>query len=276
MDIKSLERKANELRIDLIKMLAHAKTGHSGSPLGTADMFAALYFGGLMKYDPKQPGWKGRDYFVLSNGHICPIFYVTLAHAGYFPKSELETLRQLNSILQGHPHRQDTPGVEVSAGSLGQGISVAVGMALGLKADGKPNRVICMMGDGELEEGSCWEAFMSAARYKLDNLTVIVDRNFLQIDGGTEEVSCLEDLDARFKAFQWNTFLCDGNNITDFINAFEKARTVKGNPRVIIARTIMGKGVSFMEDNHLWHGKAPNEREAKIALEELGGNNHVK
>jgi len=271
MNVKVLEKKANELRIDLIKMLANAKSGHTGGPMGTADIFAALYFGGLMKYNPRNPGWEGRDYFILSNGHICPIFYVALAHAGYFPKKELKTLRQIGTMLQGHPHRLDTPGVEVSAGSLGQGISVAVGVALGLKADRRPNRVICMMGDGELEEGSCWEAFMAASSYKLDNITVIIDRNFLQIDGNTEDVSCLEDLGKRLEAFQFKVFRCDGNDISDFMEAFQRAQIVRGKPRVIIARTIMGKGVSFMEDDYHWHGKPPNSEEAKLALQELGG-----
>jgi len=269
MTIKELEKTAVEMRIDLIKMLANAKSGHSGGTLGTADLFTALFFGGLMKYDPKNPQWEERDRFVLSNGHICPILYASLARAGFFPMDELKTLRQLGTMLQGHPHRLDTPGVEVSAGSLGQGISVAVGMAIGLKSDGKPNKVICMMGDGELEEGSCWEAFMCASRYKLDNLTVIVDRNFLQIDGHTEDVSCLEELDIRFQGFGFDVFRCDGHNIEEFIETFKKAQKTRGKPRVIIVRTIMGKGVSFMEDNHEWHGKPPNEEQAKIALEEL-------
>ncbi|MCD4785852.1 MAG: transketolase [Candidatus Eremiobacteraeota bacterium] len=269
MKKKELKKKAVEMRIDLIKMLAHAKSGHSGSPLGTADMFTALYFGGLMKYDPENPQWEERDRFVLSNGHVCPILYVALANAGFFPVEELKTLRQIGTRLQGHPHRLDTPGVEVSAGSLGQGISVAVGMAMGLKSDGNPNNVICMMGDGELEEGSCWEAFMIASRYKLDNLTVIIDRNFLQIDGRTEDVSCLERLGGKLKAFGLEVFRCDGNNIGDFIETFNKAGDVKGKTSVIIARTIMGKGVSFMEDNHEWHGKPPNKEQAEIALGEL-------
>ena len=271
METATMEKTANDMRIDLIKMLAYVGTGHTGGPMGTADMFAALYPGKLLKFDPKDPKWDERDYFVLSNGHICPILYVALAHAGFYPIEELKTLRQLGTRLQGHPHRFDTPGVEVSAGSLGQGISVAVGMAMGLKADKKPNPVICMMGDGELEEGSCWEAFMAASRYKLDNLMVIVDRNFLQIDGMTEDVSCLEDLKARFEAFQWEVLSCDGNNIADFVETYNKAKKVKGKPAVIIARTIMGKGVSFMEDDYHWHGKPPTKEEAEKALEELGG-----
>lgn len=271
MDISALEKKAKDIRIDLINMLAKTGSGHTGGPMGTADMFTALYFGDLMKYDPKNPGWEGRDYFVLSNGHICPILYVALAHAGFFPKEELMTLRKLGTRLQGHPHRLDTPGVEVSAGSLGQGISVACGMAMALKADKKPNRVICMMGDGELEEGSCWEAFMSAVSYGLDNLTVIVDRNFLQIDGHTEDVSSLEVLDERFASFRFNVFTCDGNNIADFIDTFRKSQVKNGRPSVIIARTVMGKGVSFMEDDYHWHGKSPSLDEAEKALNELAG-----
>jgi transketolase len=272
MDISILEKKANEIRIDLIKMLEKAGSGHTGGPLGMTDVFTALYFGGLVKYDSLDPKWEERDRVVLSNGHICPILYVALAHAGYFPKEELSTLRQLGSMLQGHPHRLDTPGVELSSGSLGQGISAAVGMAMGLKADKKPNRVVCLMGDGELEEGSCWEAFMTASRYGLDNLVVIVDRNYLQIDGHTENISCLEDLDKRFEAFQFNVFRCDGNNIEEFIKTFNKASSVKGKPSVILARTFMGQGVSFMKDNHIWHGKPPNKQEAELALKELGGN----
>jgi transketolase len=271
METEELRSRACLIRADLIKMLAGAGSGHTGGPMGTADMFTALYFGGLLKYDPKNPSWPERDYFVLSNGHICPILYVTLAHAGFFPVEELSTLRRLGTRLQGHPHRLDTPGVEVSAGSLGQGISVAVGMAMGLKSDGKPNQVVCMTGDGELEEGSCWEAFMAAARYALDNLTVIVDRNYLQIDGHTDlYVSSLDPLDEKFRAFNFDTYACDGNDMADFIDTFHKARAARGKPRVIIARTVMGKGVSFMEDDHAWHGKPPNAQEAELALQELG------
>ncbi len=271
MTIKEMEKKAKQLRIDLIRMLAHVGTGHTGGPMGTADMFAALYPGRLLKFDPLNPQWEGRDYFVLSNGHICPILYVALAHGGFFPVDELKTLRQLNTRLQGHPHRLDTPGVEVSAGSLGQGISVAVGMAMGLKADGKANRVICMMGDGELEEGSCWEAFLSSARYGLDNLTVIVDRNYLQIDGHTDlYVSSLDPLNEKFRSFNFEVFTCDGNNMADFVGTFKKAVEFTGRPAVIIARTVMGRGVSFMEDDHEWHGKPPSREEAELALKELG------
>lgn len=271
MDVSQLEEKARLLRIDLIKMLAEAGSGHTGGPMGTADMFAALYLGGLLKYDPKNPQWNERDYFVLSNGHICPILYVALAHAGFFPLDELRTLRRINSRLQGHPHRLDTPGVELSAGSLGQGISVAVGMAMGLKSDGKPNRVVCMMGDGELEEGSCWEAFLTAARYHLDNLTVIIDRNYLQIDGHTDlYVSSIAPLDEKLRAFNFEVHTCDGNNMKDFIETFGKTAVKNGRPKVIIARTIMGKGVSFMEDDHEWHGKPPKPAEAELALKELG------
>ena len=271
MEIKELEKLANVLRVDLIKMLDHVGTGHTGGPMGTADIFAALYPGGLLKIDPKNPDWEDRDYFVLSSGHICPIFYVALAHAGFFPVEELDTLRQLNTRLQGHPHRLDTPGVEVSAGSLGQGISVATGMAMGLKSDNKSNRVICMMGDGELEEGSCWEAFMAAARYGLDNLTVIVDRNYLQIDGHTDlYVSSLDPLDEKFRAFNFQVFTCNGNDMGDFVKTYNQAVKSRGKPKVILARTIMGKGVSFMEDDHNWHGKPPSHEEAKLALEELG------
>ncbi|MCE1248579.1 MAG: transketolase [Firmicutes bacterium] len=271
MDIQNLKHKATELRIDLIKMLEKAGSGHTGGPLGMADIFTALYFGGLVKYDAKNPKWEERDRIVLSNGHICPILYVALAHADFFPKEALSTLRQLGTMLQGHPHRLDTPGVEISSGSLGQGISAAAGMALGFKSDKKPNKVICLMGDGELEEGSCWEAFMTASRYKLDNLIVIVDRNYLQIDGHTEDVSCLEDLDKRFEAFQFNVFRCDGNNMEEFIKTFEKASKPNGKPSVILARTFMGQGVSFMKDDHSWHGKPPNKQEAELALKELGG-----
>ncbi|MFP4499169.1 MAG: transketolase [Vulcanimicrobiota bacterium] len=272
MDVNHLKQKANELRIDLIKMLAHVGTGHTGGPMGTADMFAALYSGKLLKFDPQNPHWPQRDFFVLSNGHICPILYVALAHAGFFPIEELKTLRQLNTRLQGHPHRLDTPGVELSAGSLGQGIGAAMGMALGLKSDNKPNKVVCMMGDGELEEGSCWEAFMAAARYKLDNLYVIIDRNYLQIDGHTDlYVSSLDPLDEKFRSFNFEVFKCDGNDIEDFTETFREAEKSKGKPKVIIARTVMGKGVSFMEDDHSWHGKPPKPEEAEKALAELGG-----
>jgi len=266
IDLKKL---ANNIRQDIIKMLVEAKSGHSAGPLGMADVFVALYFGGVLKYNPQKPDWDGRDYVVLSNAHICPVLYATMAHAGYFPKEELMTLRKFKSRLQGHPHRLDLPGLELSAGSLGQGLSVACGLAYAMRMDQKPNWIWCFMGDGELDEGSIWEAVMWAGKNKLFNLTGIVDRNNIQIDGHTEEVMPLEPLRDKFEAFGWHVQEVDGHNIEEIIDALNLSKKIYEKPSVIIAHTMPGCGVDFMEWKPEWHGKPPNTEEGKKALEQL-------
>jgi transketolase len=262
---------ARQIRRDVIKMLMISKSGHSGGPLGLADIFASLYFN-LMKVDPAKPAWDGRDYFFLSAGHLCPVWYATLARRGYFPISELDTLRKINGRLQGHPapaYTHGVPGVEIASGALGQGLSVAVGCALGLRLDKKPNRVYILTGDGELDEGQIWEALMTAAHHKVDNLIAIVDRNHCQIDNRTEKVMELEPLADKWKSFGWNVLECNGNDIAQFIAAVQQAQALKGKPAVVIAHTFMGKGVSFMEDDYKWHGVPPSEDQGKQALSEL-------
>lgn len=268
MEIANLEAKAKELRRHIICMLAEAGSGHPGGSLSAADLMTALYYE-EMKGNPQNPAWEERDYFVLSKGHAAPALYGVLAMKGYFPLEDLQTLRKLGSHLQGHPCRLKTPGVEASTGSLGQGISVAAGIAKGLKIDGKSNRVYTIVGDGECEEGQVWEAAMFAAHYQLDNLLVIVDRNRLQIDGRTSDVLNPEPLIDKFAAFGCAVQEIDGHSMAEILVAFDKARECKGKPSVIIANTIKGKGVSFMEDQAGWHGAAPNAEEAAQALAEL-------
>lgn len=259
---------ANTIRQDIIKMLVEAGSGHSAGPLGTADIFTALYFK-VMNHNPHKPDWKDRDWFILSNGHICPVWYATLARAGYFPVKELLSLRKLGTRLQGHPHRNSAPGIENTAGPLGQGISIAAGIALGAKMDKKKFKVYCSMGDGELDEGQPWEAFMFATAKKLDNLIVVVDRNYIQIDGNTEEVMPLDPLENKFKSFGFNVITINGNNMAEVLNGFIKAKKNKGKPTAIIANTIPGKGVSYMEGKYEWHGKPPTKEQGEIALSEL-------
>ncbi len=266
--IKKLKLLANAIRQDTIKSLLEAGSGHSGGPLGMADVFTALYFS-VLNHDPKNPKWDKRDRLVLSNGHICPVRYVAMAHAGYFPREELKTLRKLNSRLQGHPHNLSLPGLESTSGPLGQGISIAAGMAYAAKMDGKTHRVYCIDSDGELNEGQAWEAFLFAAKNKLSNLTAIIDRNNIQIDGFTEDIMPLEPLREKFEAFGWHVIETDGHNLRHIIDACEESKAVYEKPTCIIAHTIPGKGVSFMEKNFEWHGKPPNADEAKRALEEL-------
>ncbi|MDP3764110.1 MAG: transketolase [bacterium] len=266
--LKQLELKANQIRQDLIKMLLEAGSGHSAGPLGMADIFTALYFH-ILKHDPKHPEWPARDRLILSNGHICPIRYVAMAHAGYFPISELKTLRKLGTRLQGHPHRLSLPGLETTSGPLGSGLSQASGMAMAFKMDNLPNRVYCAMSDGEHDAGQTWEAVMFAAKYKLNNLVGIIDRNNIQIDGYTEDVMPLDDLKAKYESFNWYVLEIDGHNIREFVDACAKAEAIHEKPTVIIARTIPGKGVDFMENKFEWHGKPPNKEEANIALREL-------
>lgn len=269
MTIKQLEKKANEIRQDIIKMLEEAGSGHSAGPLGMTDVFTALYFK-ILKHDPKDPEWDERDVVVLSNGHITPVRYATMAHAGYFPKKELATLRKYGSRLQGHPERVKLPGLETTSGPLGSGLSQASGMALTLKLDNNHNRwIYCLMGDGELDEGNVWEAAMFAAKNHLYNLTAIIDRNNIQIDGLTETVMPLEDLKEKWRAFGWHVLEVDGHNIEDIIAACNMAKAIVEKPVVIIAHTIPGKGVDFMEFDYHWHGAPPNHEQAKKALHEL-------
>lgn len=265
---QNLTRTALRVRQDILDETHAAKSGHPGGSLGSADIFTYLYFK-EMNIDPQNPHKEDRDRFVLSKGHCTPGLYGTLAERGFFPKSDLLTFRQIGSHLQGHPSMRLTPGVDMSTGSLGQGISAACGMALGAKVNGATNRVYSLMGDGELEEGQCWEAFMSAAHFKLDNLCVVIDINGLQIDGPTAEVMCSDPVDKKMDAFGFEVICINGNNFDEIEEAFAKARTVKGKPTAIIAKTTKGKGISFMENKAGWHGKAPNDAEYEAASKEL-------
>lgn len=252
--IKALEMKANDIREDIIRMLEHAGSGHSAGPLGLADIFTALYFD-VMKHDPKNPDWDERDILLLSNGHCVPVRYAAMAEAGYFDKKELLTLRKLGSRLQGHPERTKLPGLETTSGPLGSGLSQAAGMALGLRMNKQSHRhVYVVTGDGELDEGNNWEAIMFAAKYKLNNLTAIVDRNNIQIDGPTDSVMPLEDLKKKWEAFGWHVIEIDGNDIEAVIDACAMAKAITEKPAVIIAYDIPGKGVDFMENDYHWHG----------------------
>lgn len=263
--LKVLEDRAFEIREDIIKMLVEAGSGHSAGPLGMADIFTALYFH-ILVHDPKRPDWKDRDRLILSNGHICPVRYATMAHAGYFPKSWLKTLRKFGSPLQGHPEREKLTGVEATSGPLGSGSSQAVGIAYVGLLDRAKWRVYCVMSDGELEAGQTWEAMLFAGRNKLYNCTFIIDRNNIQIDGPTEEIMPLEPLVQKFEAFGLNVIRCAGNSIPDFVNAVEQAHAMCEKATVIIADTIPGYGVDFMEHDFLWHGKPPTFTEGKEAL----------
>jgi transketolase len=265
---KDLQLKANDIRQDVIEMLLEAKSGHSAGPLGMADVFTALYFN-VMEHDPKKPKWPGRDRLILSCGHICPVLYASMAEAGYFPKEELNTLRKFESRLQGHPHNLSLPGIENSSGPLGQGLSQAVGMALSARLNGQGHRIYCITSDGEQNEGQAWEAMMLAGKYKLSNLTFIMDRNNIQIDGFTEDVMPLEPLRAKYEAFNLHVIEVDGNNIQQVINALQEAKAIYEKPTMIIAHTIPGKGVQFMERKYEWHGMPPNKEQAAQALDEL-------
>jgi len=266
--LKDLELKANQIRQDIIKMLVEAGSGHSAGPLGMADVFTALYFN-VLRYDPKIPNNPNRDRVVLSNGHICPVLYATMAHAGFFPIEELKTLRKLGSRLQGHPHREALPGLDTTSGPLGSGLSQAAGMAYVSQMDDLPWRVYCLTSDGEHDEGNTWEAVMFAGKNKLRKLTAIMDRNNIQIDGITEDVMPLDDIKAKYEAFNWHVIEVDGHNIEAIINAFREAESIFEKPTMIIAHTTPGKGVDFMENDYNWHGKPPTSEEAKKALHEL-------
>jgi len=265
--IKELEEKAKQIRRLIIQMLAKAGSGHPGGSLSAADLITVLFFA-VLRHNPKDPNWPQRDRFHMSKGHCCPLWYAVLAEAGYFSKDKLLTLRQMGSILQGHPDKR-TPGVEVASGSLGQGLSVALGMSLAAKIDKKDYRVYCLMGDGEIQEGNIWEAAMAASHYKCDSLCGIVDYNGFQIDGKIKDIMELEPLVAKWQAFGWHAIEINGHNMQQILDAYQEAKTIKGKPTVIIAHTIKGKGVSFMENVVDFHGRAPTKEEAEKALKEL-------
>lgn len=267
--IEALEKKANDIRQDIIRMLEHAGSGHSAGPLGLADIFTALYFD-VLKHDPKNPDWDERDILILSNGHCVPVRYAAMAEAGYFDKKELMTLRKLGSRLQGHPERQRLPGLESTSGPLGSGLSQACGLALAQRMDGQRHRwIYVVMGDGEQDEGNVWEAAMLASKYKLSNIIAITDRNNIQIDGFTEHVMPLEDFKAKWEGFGWHVIEIDGNNVEAIIDACAMGRAVENQPVMIVAHTIPGKGVDFMENDFHWHGSPPDAKQAKEALHEL-------
>lgn len=265
--IQELENKAKKIRRLIVQMLSKAGSGHPGGSLSATDLITALYFS-VLKYNPKDPGWVERDRFHMSKGHCCPLWYAVLAEAGYFPEEKLWTLRRLGSSLQGHPDRR-TPGVEVASGSLGQGLSVALGMSLAARMDKKGYRVYCLMGDGEIQEGNIWEAAMAASHYKCDNLCAMLDYNGFQIDGKVKDIMNLEPLAEKWRAFGWHTIEIDGHNMSQILSAYEQAAMTKGKPAIIIARTVKGKGVSFMENVADFHGRAPTKEETEQALREL-------
>lgn len=277
LSISKLSAQANEIRISIIDMLQDAGSGHTAGPLGMADIFTALYFN-ILRHDPKKPDWPDRDRVVLSNGHICPVYYATLAHVGYFPVNELHTLRKFGSRLQGHPHREFLPCIETSSGPLGSGLSQAVGMCLANRIDDRtrglqPAQVskwfYCLTGDGELNEGNNWEAIMLAAKERLGNLITIVDRNNIQIDGNTEAVMPLESLVDKWRAFNWHVIEIDGHNMRAIVDAVALAQTITNQPSVIIAHTIPGKGIPEIERDYHWHGKAPNTEQEQSWIEQL-------
>ena len=275
MTIEELQIKANDIRQDIIKMLLEAGSGHSAGSLGMADVFTALYFGGVMNYDPYNPKWEERDRLILSNGHICPVLYATLAHAGFFPLSELLTLRKLGSRLQGHPERERLPGLETTSGPLGCGLAQAAGYSYAARMDASASsaqvkfRVFCITSDAEHQEGNHWEGVMFAGKNNLSNLTVLVDRNNIQIDGFTEDIMPIEPLKAKYEAFNWSVIEVDGHNIEAIIDAVNMAKAIHENPTVIICRTIPGKGIEFMENLPEWHGKPLDLGETIEALNDL-------
>lgn len=268
-DIRLLRQKANLIRRHVLRMIFAAGSGHPGGSLSYADILAALYFK-IMNHRSQDPQWEDRDRLVLSKGHAAPAYYAALAESGYFPVSELITLRKLGSRLQGHPSRNKTPGVEMSTGSLGQGLSVANGMALAAKLDKRSYRIFCLCGDGEMQSGQIWEAAMLGAHYKLDNVTAFLDRNRLQIDGPTETIMSIEPIAKKWDAFGWNVIEIDGHDMRQILDACDMTKEIKGKPTMIIAHTVKGKGVSFMENSVPFHGKAPTEDELRRGLRELG------
>lgn len=266
--IEFLEETANKIRQTIIESLVSAGSGHTAGPLGMADIFTAMYFH-ILKHDPKNTDWPERDRLVLSNGHICPVQYATMAHAGYFQVAEMKTLRKFGSRLQGHPHRGALPGLETTSGPLGSGLSQAVGMAIGAKMDKKTFNIYCLMSDGEQECGQTWEAAMLAGKLKLDNLTALIDRNNIQIDGMTEDIMPLEPLRAKYEAFNWHVLEINGHNFEEIVNAVEEARAIYEKPVCIISHTIPGKGIPEIEFDYKWHGVPPNKEQAKEFLAEL-------
>ncbi len=268
--IEGINKKARELRKCIIRMIAKAKSGHPGGSLSAIDIVTCLYYHQL-RIDPKNPQWDARDRFVLSKGHGCPALYVALADLGYFPKEELSTLRQVGSRLQGHPDMNKTPGVDMTSGSLGQGLSVGLGMALGARIQKKNYYTYVLLGDGEIDEGQVWESAMAAAHFKVDNLTAILDLNGLQLDGPTDEIMALGDVTGKWKAFGWHVIEINGHEIDEILSALDDAREIRGKPTIIVAKTVKGKGVSFMENEYKWHGNPITEELMHSALSELEG-----
>jgi transketolase len=268
MSVEELKRMATTIRCDIIEMVHIAGSGHPGGSLSATDIVTALYFR-VMRVDPKNPDWPDRDRFILSKGHACPVWYAALAERGYYDKSHLGTLRQLNSILQGHADMIKTPGVDMTVGSLGQGFSAGLGMALSGKLRNKDYHVWVVIGDGEIQEGAVWEAAMAGAKWKLDNLTTILDLNRIQNDDFVDATMPVDPVADKWRAFNWNIVEIDGHNMEEVVSALEEAKTVKGKPTIIIAHTVKGKGVSFMENMPMWHGKAPSDEQAQQALEEI-------
>jgi len=268
-DHAALENTARRIRRHIIEMTGAAKSGHPGGSLSAVEILVALYFGGVLRHDPQRPDWIDRDRFLLSKGHGCPVLYAVMAEAGYTPVDELKTLRKLGSIYQGHPDRRFIPALEASTGSLGQGLSLALGMALAARLDARPSRVYVVLGDGEIQEGQIWEAAMSGAYHKVDNVVAIVDYNKIQLDGFVKDIMELEPLAAKWRGFGWHTLEIDGHDFPALFDAFAEAEAVKGKPTVILAHTVKGKGVSFMENNPKFHGVAPTSEEVATALQEL-------
>ena len=271
MNLKELQEMSVTVRSDIVTMINRAGSGHPGGSLSATDLMVGLYFGGLMQVNPADPDWDGRDRFILSKGHCAPVLYSVLARKGFFPAEELLTLRKLGSTLQGHPHKASTPGLDCSSGSLGQGLSVANGIALGFKKQQMKNRVYCLLGDGELQEGQVWEAVMTAAQLKLDNVCAIVDYNRVQLDGNVPDIKDLGDLAAKWHDFGWNVIQLDGHDMNQVVKAYEMAAAFRGKPSVLIADTVKGKGVSFMENDCNWHGNAPSDEQLAKALQEIRG-----
>ena len=271
MTISELKEMAKTVRSDIVTMTNRAGSGHPGGSLSATDLLVGLYFGDMLRVDPENPEWRERDRFILSKGHVAPVLYSVLARRGFFPVEELWTLRRLGSILQGHPHKGSTPGLDCSSGSLGQGLSISNGLAIGFKKQGMDSRVYCLLGDGELQEGQVWEAVMTAAQHKLDNMCAIVDYNRVQLDGDLKDIKELGDLAAKWHDFGWNVIELNGHDMEQVVRAFEMARAYKGKPSVLIAATVKGKGVSFMENDCNWHGVAPNADQLERALNEIKG-----
>ncbi len=269
MNREELQEMCRTVRGDIIRMIYEAGSGHPGGSLSATELLVGLYFGDVMRTDPAHPGWYGRDRFILSKGHVAPVLYSILARKGYYDVKELGTLRKMGSILQGHPHMERTPGLDCSGGSLGQGLSVANGLALAFRMQKKENRVYCLLGDGELQEGQVWEAVMTAAQHGLDNLCAMVDYNHVQLDGTVESIKDLGDLRQKWEDFGWHALEIDGHDMDQVLQAYQEAAKYKGRPTVIIAQTVKGKGVSFMENDCNWHGNVPSEEQYRQALEEI-------